>query len=604
MAVVVGAGNVVLVVGGRAVVVGAGTDGGGRVLGTVGCVVVGVDGGTVVDRAVVGGEEVTGVIGGRGTADVVGGGDVVTSRPAVVGDVVTIGSTTGPSAPGRSGASTSRTTLPGTTHVPARGDCDRTIRPSVASLGNCGASPTSARIRRASSTALNTTSGTCTSHGPARSTATHVAAPGSTAAVAANDPAATIARASAATMASWRARRAMDRRRPVIMRDRWPSDPRRYTRDDVPPVAPVRVPDASLAGSVTAMGAGVERVLGGLWSIPVPIPDNPLGHTLVYLFETPRGPVLIDAGWDEEVSWEALLGGFAAAGLSVTDTYGVLVTHVHPDHHGLSARIRDASGAWIALHERDASMIAKLSTDPSADTNGKRAEEAAADFRDELAALLLDAGASEQELHATTRPSKQRARKRPLAQPDRFLQDGDRMDVPGWAVDAVWTPGHSPGHTCFRVPDHGLLLAGDHVLPGITPHIAISRADRHGDPLADFLESLRKVDQPDVTLVLPAHEHSFTHLHERVEEITRHHHDHLAEIELILAAGPASLWEIAGRLVWNRPWDDLSLAMKRAAVNETAAHLRYLSRRERAVRFKGVKPITFGLPTSAAAANV
>jgi glyoxylase-like metal-dependent hydrolase (beta-lactamase superfamily II) len=185
--------------------------------------------------------------------------------------------------------------------------------------------------------------------------------------------------------------------------------------------------------------------------------------------------------------------------------------------------------------------------------------------------------------------------------PDRYLADGDRMDVPGWGVDAVWTPGHSPGHTCFRVPDHGLLLAGDHVLPGITPHIAISRADRRGDPLADFLDSLRKVDQPDVREVLPAHEHRFTHLHERVVEITRHHHEHLAAIEAVLASGPTSLWQIASRLVWNKPWDDLTLLMKRAAVNETAAHLRYLSRRDRVSRLRGVRPITFELSVASAA---
>jgi len=31
-------------------------------------------------------------------------------------------------------------------------------------------------------------------------------------------------------------------------------------------------------------------------SIAVPFPDNPLGYTLVYLFETDRGAVLVDAG--------------------------------------------------------------------------------------------------------------------------------------------------------------------------------------------------------------------------------------------------------------------------------------------------------------------
>lgn len=337
-----------------------------------------------------------------------------------------------------------------------------------------------------------------------------------------------------------------------------------------------------------------EQVIDGLWSIPVPIPDNPLGHTLVYLFETSRGPVLIDSGWDADVSWDALVAGCATAGTSIAECYGVLVTHVHPDHHGLSGRVREASGAWIALHERDAAMIPKMSGAADGARPG-RADQAAADFRDELAAMLLDAGASEHDVGApSTRRPRERAVRPPLVAPDRLLADGDRMDVPGWAVDAVWTPGHSPGHTCFRVPDHGLLLAGDHVLPTITPHIAISRADRHGDPLGDFLASLQKVDRADVTTVLPAHEHRFTHLHRRVEEITHHHHEHLAAIEAILAVGPASLWEIASRLAWNRSWDELNLATKRAAINETAAHLRYLSRRDRAVRHKGVKPITFG----------
>ena len=46
---------------------------------------------------------------------------------------------------------------------------------------------------------------------------------------------------------------------------------------------------------------------GGVRSIRVPIPDNPLGHTLVYLLDTDRGPVLIDTGWDDPASWDTLV---------------------------------------------------------------------------------------------------------------------------------------------------------------------------------------------------------------------------------------------------------------------------------------------------------
>ena len=84
-----------------------------------------------------------------------------------------------------------------------------------------------------------------------------------------------------------------------------------------------------------------------------------------------------------------------------------------------------------------------------------------------------------------------------------------------------------------------MLLSGDHVLPSITPHISISRRDRAGDPLGDFLDSLQKVARLDADEVLPAHRHRFGDLAQRVEEITRHHLDHLADIEAILADGPA-----------------------------------------------------------------
>jgi glyoxylase-like metal-dependent hydrolase (beta-lactamase superfamily II) len=339
-----------------------------------------------------------------------------------------------------------------------------------------------------------------------------------------------------------------------------------------------------------------EEVLPGLWSIAVPFPDDPLGYTLVYLFETERGGVLVDAGWDDDVSWEALVAGFVAAGTTVADCYGVLVTHVHPDHHGLSGRVREASSAWVALHERDAAMVTRMSS--SAMEESGSTPRWSADFRDELAAVLLDAGATEAELAAAPRSNRRTARPRPLVAPDRFMGDGETMDVPGWLVNAVWTPGHTPGHTCFRVPAHGVLLAGDHVLPSITPHISISRTDRNGDPLGDFLDSLHKVDQPEVASVLPAHRHRFGGLHDRVVEIIDHHYLHLADIEAILSNGPVTLWQIAARLTWNRPWAEYPLALRRAAVNETAAHMRYLTRRNRATRLKGVRPFTFALPES------
>src|SRR5262245_64954983 len=94
----------------------------------------------------------------------------------------------------------------------------------------------------------------------------------------------------------------------------------------------------------------VERVGAGLWSIPVPIPHNPMRYTLAYALESDDGFILVDAGWNDDTSWQALVTGLESAGASIGDIRGVLVTHFHADHLGLAGRVRDACGAWIAMH--------------------------------------------------------------------------------------------------------------------------------------------------------------------------------------------------------------------------------------------------------------
>ena len=101
----------------------------------------------------------------------------------------------------------------------------------------------------------------------------------------------------------------------------------------------------------------VELVQPGLWSIPVPIPDNPLRYVLVYALELDDGVALVDAGWDTPDAWDALVAGLAVAGGSISDVRAVVVTHIHPDHYGLAGRVRECSGAWVGLHPADAALL-------------------------------------------------------------------------------------------------------------------------------------------------------------------------------------------------------------------------------------------------------
>ncbi|GAA2006332.1 MBL fold metallo-hydrolase [Nocardiopsis rhodophaea] len=313
----------------------------------------------------------------------------------------------------------------------------------------------------------------------------------------------------------------------------------------------------------------VEDLGGGIWSIGVPIPDNPLGYTLVYALESPSGPVLVDAGWEHEESWRALSAGLEQMGSSVADVHGVVVTHFHPDHTGLAGRVREASGAWVAMHQADIDLLRHID---SLGASGQRELE--------VRQLRL-AGATEEEVDLWARLD---PRLDPPQMPDRPLVDGELVDVPGRKLRVVWTPGHSPGHICLHLEDGDHLFTGDHVLPGITPHIGLFPFDEEHDPLSTFLDSLAGLSELGATQVLPAHEHRFTGVGPRAAEIIAHHEEKLGLLAKALGEDPATLWELASALPWRRPWADMHALARRMAASETAAHLRTLERREQAVR--------------------
>jgi glyoxylase-like metal-dependent hydrolase (beta-lactamase superfamily II) len=308
----------------------------------------------------------------------------------------------------------------------------------------------------------------------------------------------------------------------------------------------------------------VEQVRPGLWSIPVPIPNNPLRYVLVYAFETDGGPYLIDAGWNTDDAYQTLVSGLEEAGQSITDVQGVLVTHIHPDHYGLAGRIREASGAWVALHPADAALIEARYDHPEA-------------LLEKLAAMLRRDGAPEEEVTTLQQASMPIRGYVWAATPDILMEDGDTPEVPGWDLTAIWTPGHSPGHLCFYEPRHELMLSGDHVLPRITPNISF-HPQAGPDPLGDFLGSLDKVAAYRTSEVLPAHEHRFNDLPGRVAELRAHHQARFDEVLAAIHQGTTTTWGIASHMTWNRPWDQIQGFMRRAAVGEALAHLNYLQR--------------------------
>lgn len=304
----------------------------------------------------------------------------------------------------------------------------------------------------------------------------------------------------------------------------------------------------------------VERVRPGLWSVPLPLPDNPLRYVLVYCWELTDGIAIVDAGWDTAESWTALNEGLAVAGYQMSDVRAVLVTHVHPDHYGMAGRIREQSDAWVALHPAEAAML------PDRYANV-----------DSLVALTAEwlgrCGVPDVELRALAQASVELLPYIRLATPDRLLEDGARVPLREWELYAMWTPGHTAGHLCFHERQQRILLSGDHVLPRISPNIS-AHPQQSSNPLGRFVDSLLRVRRLDLAEVMPAHEYRFRGMADRVDQLLAHHAQRLARIDELLVDRPGlTAWQLSELLPWSRSWPEVGTWMRRAAVGETLAHL-------------------------------
>jgi glyoxylase-like metal-dependent hydrolase (beta-lactamase superfamily II) len=319
----------------------------------------------------------------------------------------------------------------------------------------------------------------------------------------------------------------------------------------------------------------VEQLREDLWSIPVPIPASPLRYVNVYVLVENDSAVLIDAGWDDDEAWSALLAGLDTIGLSIDRVTGVLVTHIHFDHIGLAKRVAEASGCWIALHRADADILTR--------DIGRHARTVLADEQ----AFLRSLGAPYAESIEVAGTAEEMAKFVSAALADRVLEDRDVLTVGRYSLLAVHTPGHTPGHLTFLDRNTGLLFSGDHLLPRITPNISIGRLWA-GNPVGDYLDSLHTVAELDVQEVLPAHEWRFRGHAARAAAIAEHHHLRSAELLHAVRRRPgATPWELAAELTWSRPWDQYSGRMRVSAVTETAAHLAHLVATGRIVRPPG-----------------
>ena len=84
--------------------------------------------------------------------------------------------------------------------------------------------------------------------------------------------------------------------------------------------------------------------------------------------------------------------------------------------------------------------------------------------------------------------------------PDIAIADGQRLEGPGWTLEAIATPGHASNHVCYALSEENALFSGDHVMGWSTT--VISQPD--GD-MGDYYASLDKVARRGFDILWPTH---------------------------------------------------------------------------------------------------
>jgi glyoxylase-like metal-dependent hydrolase (beta-lactamase superfamily II) len=166
-----------------------------------------------------------------------------------------------------------------------------------------------------------------------------------------------------------------------------------------------------------------------------------LGNAYVnlYVIEDGNALTLVDGGL---AGFRAQLDEFLRSrGRSVADIAAVILTHGHSDHVGIVEGVRTDAPAPVHIHERDAEMA----------RTGKahQREGSMLPYLRYPAAWKFLVGAARDGGTKTTK----------VAEVTTFTEPGD-LDVPG-RPRVIPTPGHSPGHVVFHLPDRGVLIAGD-----------------------------------------------------------------------------------------------------------------------------------------------
>lgn len=249
--------------------------------------------------------------------------------------------------------------------------------------------------------------------------------------------------------------------------------------------------EATFASYETSGGTRIHRI---------PLEAFPNFWAYVYVVETDRYRVLVDAGSGTDSSHTNLLEGLSQARLQPADLTHILLTHAHIDHYGGLSKLHEITQAKIGVHELDVQTVAHH-------------EARLARIGRRLASFLAETGLAEErreQILSLHRFSKLLYQSVPVD----FTLEAMHMRL--GPFEFIHLPGHCPGHVAIRVDD--VVFCGDMVLEGVTPHLSPESIHPYSG-LAHYLESLSRFGHwaRGARLVLNGHNDAIADLPVQVE---------------------------------------------------------------------------------------
>ncbi|MGG7644842.1 MBL fold metallo-hydrolase [Rhodovulum sp. YNF3179] len=274
-----------------------------------------------------------------------------------------------------------------------------------------------------------------------------------------------------------------------------------------------------------AEAEAIEVADGILW-LRLPLPMR-LDHVNVYALREADGWTVIDTGFATRRAraiWAKILEG----PLEGRPVKRVVMTHHHPDHVGLVGWFQRDHGADL-LSTRTAWLFARMLT---LDVQDRPAPETLAHWR---------AGGMDPALYekrAAERPFNFADVVAPMPLGFTRIAQGEVVTMGGRDWEVHTGNGHAPEHATFWCRDAALVIAGDQILPSISPNLGVYATEPEADPVADWLESCTRLARlaREGHLVLPGHKLPFTGLPTRMGQLIDNHHGALERLRHALAA--------------------------------------------------------------------